>query len=78
MDSLLTMVTNSFEDPIIKNLKTFFIIFCTDFMIMKFILLFRNISKIHNNKRRPKQVYSFHANADINAKFTFFKKCIHK
>ena len=74
MDSLLTMVTNSFENPIIKTWKHFFFYF----MIMKFILLSRNISKIHNDKRRPKQVYSFHANADIKAKFTFFKKCIRK
>ena len=68
MDTLPTMTTNSFENPIIKNLETFFfIIFYTDFMIMTFIPLFRNISKIHNDKRRPKQVYSFHANADIKA-----------
>ena len=71
---LPTMTTNSFENPIIKNLETFFF----DFTIMTFIPLFRNISKIHNDKRRPKQVYSFHANADIKVMFTFLKKHIHE
>ena len=48
---LPTVITNSFENPIIKNLETFFLsFFCTNFMIMTFIPLFRNISKIHNDK----------------------------
>ena len=52
---LLTMTTNSFENPITKNLETFFLsFFCVDFMIMTFILLFRNVNKIHNFKRHPK------------------------
>ena len=73
------MTTNFFENPIIKNLETFFYhFFCTDFTIMTFIPLYRNISKIYNDKRRPKQVYSFHANADIKAMFTFLKKHIHE
>ena len=76
---LPTMTTNSFKNPITKNLKTFFLpFFCTDFTIMTFIPLFRNISKIHNDKRHPKQVYSFHANVDIKTKFTFLKKHIHE
>ena len=71
------VITNSFEN-LFKNLETFlFIIFFYhffNFVIMKFIPLFRNISKIRNDKRRPKQVYSFHANVDIRAKFTFLEK----
>ena len=48
---LPTMITNSFENPITKNLETFFLsFFCTDFMIMTFIPLFRNVNKIHNDK----------------------------
>ena len=38
--------------------------------------LFRSINKIHDDKRRLRQVYSFNANADIKVKFTFFKKFI--
>ena len=78
---LPTMTTNFFENPITKNLEIFFFyhhFFCTDFTIMTFIPLFQNISKIHNDKRRPKQVYSFHANADIKVMFTFLKKYIHE
>ena len=51
---LPTMTTNSFENPITKNLETFFYFFGTDFTIMTFIPLFKNINKIHNDKRRPK------------------------
>ena len=52
---LPTMTTNSFENPITKNLETFFYhFFCADFMIVTFIPLFRNVNKIHNDKRRPK------------------------
>ena len=73
---LPTMTTNSFD--YYQNLETFFYFFGTDFTIMTFIPLFRNISKIHNDKRRPKQVYSFHANVDIKAMFTFLTKHIHE
>ena len=72
------MTTNSFENPITKNLETFFYFFALTLMIMTFIPLFRNVNKIHNDKRHPKQIYSFCANADIKVEFTFFKKCIHK
>ena len=51
----------------------FFIFFCTEIYSP-----FRSINKIHDDKRHLKQVYSFHANADIKVKFTFFKKCIRK
>ena len=43
-------------------------------MIMEFIPLLENISKIYNDKGCPKQVYSFHANADIKAKFYIFQE----
>ena len=68
------MITNSFKILITKNLETY----CIDFTITTFILFFRNISKIHNDKKGPKQVYSFHANADIKTVFTFLKKYIHE
>ena len=54
---LPTMTTNSFENPITKNLEIFFlsfIFFCANFMIMTFIPLFRNVNKIRNDKKRPK------------------------
>ena len=53
---LPTMTTNSFENPITKTLKPFFlfIFFCADFMIMTFFPLFRNVNKIRNDKKRPK------------------------
>ena len=77
MDLSPTVITNSFEN-LFKNSKTFFHFFCTDFMIMTFIPLCRNINKIRNDKRCSKQVYSFHANVDIKTRFTSLKKCIQK
>ena len=75
-------ITNSnhqfFQDPRCSKIwkhfhPYFFIFFCTGIYS-----LFRSINKIHDDKRRLKQVYSFHVNADIKVKFTFFKKCIRK
>ena len=43
-------------------------------MIMEFIPLLENISKIYNDKGCPKQVYSFYANANIKAKFYIFQE----
>ena len=42
-------------------------------MVMEFIPFLENISKIYNDKGCPNQVYSFHANADIKAKFYIFQ-----
>ena len=68
-----------FRESYYQKLENIFLSFSyTDFMIMTFIPLFWNISKLHNDKRRPKQVYSFHANADIKAMFTFLKKHSHE
>ena len=72
-DCLLIMITNHFEIPVVQNLTTFSFFFC---IVIYF--LFKSINKIHDDKMCLKQVYSFHANANIKAKFTFFKKCIHK
>ena len=41
-----------FQDLYYQKLGNIF--FCADFMNMTFIPLFRNVNKIHNDKRRPK------------------------
>ena len=78
MDSLLTMVTNSFENPIIqKKLDTFFIII---FLVTLWNLFpFLEISaKFIMSKVSETQVHSFHAHIDIKEVFTFLKKHIHE
>ena len=47
----------------------FFIFFC-----IEIYFLFRSINKIHDDKRRLKQVYLFHVNANIKAKFNNFQE----
>ena len=75
MGSLPTVITNSFRIPVFQKFENIFIhIFSFSFALR----FFRSINKIHDDKRRLKQVYLFHTNANIKAKFTFFKKCIHK
>ena len=78
LSRFLIMTTNSFRIPIVQKFENifthiFFIFFC-----IGIYSLFRSINKIHDDKRSLEQVYSFHANANIKAKFIFFKKCIHK
>ena len=72
MDSLLTMITNSFKSPVIQKLENIFyffiFIFCT-----KAYSLFKNISKIKMTKISGTQIHLFHANADIKRMFTSFK-----
>ena len=69
-----TMATNSFRIPIVQKFENifthiFFIFFC-----IGIYFLFRSINKIHDDKMRLKQVYLFHANADIKAKFNIFQE----
>ena len=68
MGSLLIITTNSFRIPVVqKNWKHFHLYF---FFCIGMYSLFRSNNKIHDDKRRPKQVNSFHAHADI-------KQCLH-
>ena len=70
-DGLLPIViTNSFRIPVVQKLENifthiFFIFFC-----IGIYSLFKSNNKIHDGKRRPKQIYSFHTHADI-------KQCLH-
>ena len=78
MDSLLTMITNSFENPIIqKNLETFFY---HNFLVTLWNLFpFLEISaKFIMTKVSKTQIHSFHANDDIKAVLTFLRKHIHE
>ena len=72
MDSLPTVITNSFRIPVVQKFENIFthifIFSCT-----RIYSLFISNNKIHDDKMRLKQVYSFHTNADIKVKFTFFK-----
>ena len=61
-----------FQDPK-SNIWTTFSFFALTLWSWN-LFLFRTISNICNDKRRPKQVYSFHANVDIKVKFAFLKK----
>ena len=73
--SLPTVITNSFRIPVVQKFENIF----THIFSFSFALgFFRSINKIYDDKRHLKQVYSFHTNADIKIKFTFFKKCIRK
>ena len=56
-----TMITNSFKIPVIKTWKHFhhFLFF----FALKFYSLFRNISKIQNDKKRETKALFFHANS---------------
>ena len=71
---LLTVTTNSFENPITKNLKTHFLFFCADFIVMTFIPFLEILAKFRTTKMSKTQVHLFHANVDIKAEFTYFKR----
>ena len=51
-----------------KHFQSYFFIFF--FFCTRIYSLFRSNNKIHDDKRRPKQIYSFHTHADI-------KQCLH-
>ena len=72
------MTTNSFRIPVVQKFENILTHIFSFSFALGFIFFFRSINKIHDDKMCLKQVYSFHANANIKAKFTFFKKCIHK
>ena len=77
MDLLPTVMTNSFkiQNQTFEQHFYFLFFFCSDFMIMKFIPFFLEVSaKILNDKSIQNKVHSFYANADIKAVFIFLKK----
>ena len=78
MNLLPTVITNSFQIQNQTFEKHFHFHFFANFMIMKFIPFLETLARFIMTKVSKTQVHSFHANADIKAKFTFFKKCIHK
>ena len=59
IDSLLTMITNSFKDPFIQKLGNIFI-FCTEIYS-----LLKTLDKIKVTDASKTQVYLFHAHVDI-------------
>ena len=73
MGSLPTVITNSFRIPVVQKFENIFthifIFSCTGIYS-----LFISNNKIHDDKRRLKQVYLFHANANIKAKFNIFQE----
>ena len=81
-DGFITHSNNQFFQDPKSNIWTTFLFsffFCSDFMIMKFIPFFLEVSaKIPIDKSVQNKVHLFHANADIKAVFTFLKKHIHK
>ena len=77
MDLLPTLITNSFKIQNQTFEQYFHFHFLLYFMIMK-LFLFRNISKIQNDKMFETQVHLFHAHANIKARFTFLNKHIHE
>ena len=74
VDSLLTMITNSFKIPFIQKLGNIFIFhffhFCTE--IYYFFWKYQQNSKM--TKTSETKVHLFNANADIKTRFTSFKK----
>ena len=74
VDSLLTMITNSFKIPFIQKLENIFFIFHS-FFAQKFIFLFWKYQQnLEMTKTFETKVYLFHANADIKIIFTSFNK----
>ena len=73
MSSLPTVNTNSFRIPVIQKFENIFthifIFSCTGIYS-----LFISNNKIHDDKSRLKQIYLFHANANIKAKFNIFQE----
>ena len=75
MGSLPTVITNSFRTPVVQKLENIFnhIFFFFCIGIYSFLEAW---TKFTMTKRVQNK--SIHANANIKAKFTFFKKYIHK
>ena len=73
IDSLLTMITNSFKNLLIQKLGNIFYYFSFSFSALKLILSLKNISKIKMTKTSDTQVHLFHANVNIKRLFTSFK-----
>ena len=66
-----TMITNSFKIPVIKTWKHFHRHF---FFALEFYSLFRNISKIQNDKNMKQKFFYSMQMFDIKMMFTSFKK----
>ena len=74
MGSLPIVITNSFRILVIQKFEN---IFNHNFLLsfaLGFVLFLFSNNKIHDDKRRLKQVYLFHANANIKAKFNIFQE----
>ena len=74
MGSLPTVTTNSFRILVIRKFENIFTHIFSIFFGIGIYSFFRSINKTRDNKRHPKQVYLFHANADIKAKFYIFQE----
>ena len=61
----------------IKQLEYIFI-FALNLWSRNLFLFLEISTKFKTTKMSETQVHSFHANADIKAKFTFLEKCIHR
>ena len=73
VNSLLTMIINSFKDSFYsKTWKHFHFLFFI-FFALKFIPSLKTLAKFRMIKTSKTQVHLFHAHADIKARFTSFK-----